>query len=118
MMCVSCNWQGFPEMRMREVTVDIKEKKEHMTAWSKSQKTDRMATSGKVLEQDFEDQRVEAPIGGMLAVIKQAQQDRYCVGLICYTCFIICFCAIMFMARPVHNMYEIQDSLYKNIVKQ
>lgn len=122
MTCVSCGWQGFPEMRLREIPKVVHEKKtdrhEHSTALFAAQKTDRIATSGQVLEQDFAAQRVEAPIGGMLAVIKQAQQDRYCVGLICYTCFIICFCSIMFLARPVHQMYEIQDSIYGDIIAE
>merc|ERR1712232_679314 len=78
----------------------------------------KAASSGDAICADFEDQHIEAPVGGMLMVMKHAQRHKYCYDLTCYSFFILCFCVIAMLMRPVHQIFEIHDSMYKNLYKR
>jgi len=82
--------------------------------WTSTER--KVATSGIEIEVDYEGQHIEAPLGGLLALVTQVQRERLAGGLLKYLLFCLSFIIITTMARPVHKIFEVQNSIYSELI--
>mmetsp|Transcript_64322 Transcript_64322/g.199158 ORF Transcript_64322/g.199158 Transcript_64322/m.199158 type:complete len:827 (+) Transcript_64322:26-2506(+) len=118
--CMRCGWKGYPEVAQRRtgprgpVTDRLQRRMSDLAAGRKRGTT--VATSGCVLETDFEGQQIEAPLGSMLALVTQVQRERLCASFLCYSAFCILFVVIVTLGRPMGLFFEVQRSLHQELV--
>jgi len=59
----------------------------------------------------------EAPMGGVLAIVHQVERDRLMIGLVVYLIFCAIFVGILTLARPFHQVFEVQNSIFKELIE-
>jgi len=111
--CRSCGWQGFPMLQLRaEASEDeLKPRRPTSVTIGMGRKSTIVASSGAALLKDFDDQHVEAPVGGMLSLVSQIQRFKICLGFLCYFLFCLNFVLVVTLVRPAGRFFEVQDSV-------
>jgi len=116
-----CDWNGYPEIRYRDGFRQEKAPIPHQIVYDPSpeyRKCQVQTTSGQMVEADYSEQHVEAPLRGMLFVVSQMQRERLFQGFLCYSLFCATFILIVTLARPVNRIFDIHSGLRKELFSE
>jgi hypothetical protein len=61
---------------------------------------------------------ITLPVGGLINAYKKAQRDPMVKQCILYMIFIMNFCIVMTLVRPVHTTFEIQNAIYSQLATE
>eukprot|EP00746_Dinoflagellata_sp_MGD_P165182 gnl/MRDRNA2_/MRDRNA2_94304_c0_seq1.p1 gnl/MRDRNA2_/MRDRNA2_94304_c0~~gnl/MRDRNA2_/MRDRNA2_94304_c0_seq1.p1 ORF type:complete len:699 (+),score=125.40 gnl/MRDRNA2_/MRDRNA2_94304_c0_seq1:149-2245(+) len=61
---------------------------------------------------------ITLPVGGLINAYKKAQRDPLVRQCVLYMIFILNFCIVMTLVRPVHTTFEIQNAIYSQLATE
>jgi len=61
---------------------------------------------------------ITLPVGGLLISYKKAQRDPMVKQCVLYMIFIMNFCLVMTLVRPVHTTFDIQNAIYNQLATE
>jgi hypothetical protein len=112
--CKKCGWKG-KDYRIHKPEHGFDGPEEDVEL-DTGQKVKAVTSDGTEVEKDFEDQHVEAPVGGLLMLLQRSKRDQYCGSLICYLLFVINVVVLIVLYRPVNHIFEVQDAIAQDVL--
>merc|ERR1719428_296240 len=76
-----------------------------------------VASADAELEAELEGD-ITLPVGGLINAYKKAQRDPLVRQCVLYMIFIMNFCIVMTLVRPVHTTFEIQNAIYSQLATE
>jgi hypothetical protein len=61
---------------------------------------------------------ITLPVGGVINAYKKAQRDPLVRQCVLYMIFILNFCLVMTLVRPVHTTFEIQNAIFSQLATE